>query len=340
MISLAFNILMFLTMYPSLFIVYFMEKSGISREEKKGILFGIRYSSEWLPDEERAQMMENYHGQLKRALIILALSPLVTFLIPYFSICFTLWMVWPFVMIAILLLAPCARGYNRVRELKAGRAMAMPDEQQDISFYELKDAGNIRAIRPIDLIPIVALNIGISIFVLVYFHGSHTYPYSGIIMAFTISSLLLVACAVWMDRMKTQVISRDSDVNVNFARANKKLWKRFWLMGCWLMTAYTLFLLVYFILPDTSGLAEFYMMIGGCILVSLTMLAMAIYFLSKKEKIDRIYEEKQDSSFVQDERGWIGGIVYYNPMDHHTLVPKKMGTGATFNLATPMGKSS
>ena len=336
MVNLVLNIIMFISMYPILFIMYFYQNSEIERDEKKGILFGIHYSAQWLSDRERSQIMEAYHKQMKRALVILAPSPLVMFLVPYFSVCFALWFVWIFVLIGILVFDPCVRGFNRVRELKAGRMMS--DENLETSFYELKEAGNIRTIRIVNMIPLVVLNIAMPVFALIYFHGARIFSYSGILIVFALSNLLLMVCALWMDRMKTRVISQDSDVNVNYARANKKLWKRFWLMSCWLMTAYTLLLLVYFMLSDASGKVGFSLMIGGCILVCLVMLAMVIRLLAKKEKIEQLYESKQDFNKAQDEKGWIGGIIYYNPNDRHTLVPKKIGTGAAFNLAAPVGK--
>ena len=336
MFNLVLNIIMFISMYPILFIMYFYQNSEIERDEKKGILFGIHYSAQWLSDRERSQIMEAYHKQMKRALVILAPSPLVMFLVPYFSICFALWFVWIFVLIGILVFAPCVRGFNRVRELKESRMMS--DGNQDISFYELKETGNIRTIRIVNMVPLIVLNIVIPVFALIYFYGASTFSYCGIIIVFAMSNLLLVVCALWMDRMKTRVISQDSDVNVNYARANKKLWKRFWLISCWLMTAYTLLLLVYFMLPDASGKVGFSPMIGGCILVCLVMLAMVIRLLVKKEKIEQLYESKQDFNMAQDEKGWIGGIIYYNPSDRHTLVPKKIDSGTAFNLAAPVGK--
>lgn len=151
-------------------------------------------------------------------------------------------------------------------------------------------------------------------------------------------NLLLLVCGLWMDRMKTQVISRDSDVNINFTRSNKKLWKRFWLVSCLLATIYSYFLLIYYMLPFTSRQDGFDVLIGASITLSLLMLVFLSWFLRKKVKLNQLYEGKRDFSLSDEDRGWIGGIIYYNPQNHHILVSHPMGSNAAFNLATPVGK--
>lgn len=61
---------------------------------------------------------------------------------------------------------------------------------------------------------------------------------------FLLCNLTFYACAIWMDRMKTQVISSNSDVNVNYAGATKNLWKKFWVLNTWAMNAYMAAILV------------------------------------------------------------------------------------------------
>ncbi len=39
-----------------------------------------------------------------------------------------------------------------------------------------------------------------------------------------------------------------------------------------------------------------------------------------------------------DERYWLGGVIYNNPDDPHLVVPKRFGYGSTLNFARPLGK--
>jgi uncharacterized membrane protein len=42
--------------------------------------------------------------------------------------------------------------------------------------------------------------------------------------------------------------------------------------------------------------------------------------------------------YRDDERNWLGGVVYYNRDDPDVLVPKRYGWGWTVNFAHPAGK--
>jgi uncharacterized membrane protein len=42
--------------------------------------------------------------------------------------------------------------------------------------------------------------------------------------------------------------------------------------------------------------------------------------------------------YRDDERNWLGGVIYYNRDDPEVLVPKRFGWGWTVNFAHPAGK--
>lgn len=69
------------------------------------------------------------------------------------------------------------------------------------------------------------------------------------------------------------------------------------------------------------------------------MLLLGIHTASKKKKLDEHYAAYWDLPEEDNERYWIGGIIYNNPNDRHTMVPKKFGNGTTVNFATPGGKA-
>lgn len=65
--------------------------------------------------------------------------------------------------------------------------------------------------------------------------------------------LVMTAVAVWMDRQPTAVINNDSDVNLNYTRARKNIWKNFWLIVLWLNTAFAAVILAASFLADNMG---------------------------------------------------------------------------------------
>lgn len=147
----------------------------------------------------------------------------------------------------------------------------------------------------------------------------------------------LTAVAVWMDRQPTAVINNDSDVNLNYTRARKNIWKNFWLIVLWLNTAFAAVILAASFLADNMG----WMILTGSMVYALATLLLCIPLMKQLRKIEAVYEAKRElNDNADDDRHWIWGIFYYNPADRHSMVPKKVGIGTTMNLATPVGKGS
>lgn len=329
------NVILFICTYPTVFILYYFQKSTVESYARRGVLFGIS-CAEWMPAQERGQVLETYLRQSKRYLRVFALLPAAIFFVPYVSVSITMWMLWILAVSIVQYLVPFAQGFNQVQKMKA--VYALPEEARDGTLYELKDAGSVRTLRPQDLILPAALNLGLVPLALYELHDTAFQSYSPLFPVMALCGVLLLLCGLWTDRTKTQVINRDSDVNINFTRANKRLWKVFWLANCWFSTVYSYFLLIYFALSPASGQDSLGVLAGAGITLSLLLLAFLLWFLRKKVKLDRLYADRRDFSPSQENRGWVGGIIYYNPQDRHILVPQKMGGGSTFNLATPAGK--
>ena len=124
-------------------------------------------------------------------------------------------------------------------------------------------------------------------------------------------------------------------MNINYARAKKNRWKNFWLISCWLNTALILFLEILTLSARHMGICS----IAGMIVYTLLLLLLCIFCMIKLKKIDRSYAQKRNlTSDENDDRNWIGGILYYNPSDPHTMVEQRVGIGTTVNMATSLGK--
>ncbi len=128
------NILMAACMYPTLLIVYVVLKNEIKttikRPGKAMTLFGVQLSHEQMTDPEIDEVLERFNKEMKQMFIIIAIFPVLAFFMPWFSISFSIWMMWLFV-IFILLFVPIVRGNRRVKAVKRRRGWYDPEELSD-----------------------------------------------------------------------------------------------------------------------------------------------------------------------------------------------------------------
>jgi len=131
---------------------------------------------------------------------------------------------------------PLVFANSRLKEWK--RQKGYYETQSTERYVELKNAGAIRCIHFFQFfLPLAIGIIGAALALPVY-------------KMVGISCLIGAACgfiyflvAVIMDRQPIQVISSDSDININYSRAKKNIWKNFWLCCIWMNTILILFLL-------------------------------------------------------------------------------------------------
>ena len=137
-----------------------------------------------------------------------------------------------------------------------------------------------------------------------------------------------------MDRQSTQVVSMDSGVNINYARAKKNLWKNLWMACAWLNTAYLAGILLSF--DKALCLTELFMWISaGYILFTIVLL---IWVIRRKGRLDAAYFTESGTVETDDDDCWIWGIFYCNPADKHAYVEKRVGIGTTMNFGTQKGR--
>ncbi len=327
------NAIFFVTMYPFIFLMYFMFKhEGVVKHRT---LFGIHISEQWLSKKEWEAMEQEYKRKINRYLLLFAVIPFATLFIPFFSVNFTIWMLWLLAAIAIFML-PYAMGNEKLKRIKQQRSAT--EGAHDIIYAELKGAGTIRTIKGIDFLVPNLLSIGIAIFCLFTLHDERFELYSIIIIFFAVCTLLFYGCAIWMDRMKTKVISFDSDVNINYTRATKRLWKQFWGICLWGNTIFTAIIFAIVLLKNFAN-AMIHIILWGSVVYCLFTIGIGVLTWAKMLKLEQQYADKMDLPDEDNEKAWIGGIIYYNPKDKHTYVSKKFGIGTTCNLATKTGKA-
>lgn len=335
-VNLTVNIILFICMYPAVFILYF---AIVSTGKASGrTLFGIRYRDDWLPAGEVRELENAFSRKLKKCLLVFMAIPFAAFLTPYFSVSYTIWVIWLLAAIVVFLLQ-CTHNYRHLLQLKEERTGRTVSPEG--AYYELKGS-HIRCIRWHDFIVPLLISLLAAFFPFLCFRGEKQESYGALMILIAVSNLALYACALWTDRIKVSVISGNSDININYTRAAKKLWKQFWMANIWTMTLFMVLILTCLLPPMYTDRLVSRVSLWGSLTTGLVMMGLCIYLVKRKRRIEEQYSDKMDNHMNaaadEEEKHWIGGILYYNPNDRHSFVNVKFGAGITCNMAKPAGK--
>lgn len=332
------NIILFVGLYPVLFVLYFVMKN--TAKVQNGILFGAAMKKDWLSEEAIEQIIAEFYKEMKKVLLIFAVIPVLCFLTPYVSIQFTVWMVWMLAMI-VGVNVPLARANKKIKDLKLERGWYEDTKAEE--YTEIKAAGQIRRVKFVQFAAPICLSFlaGILVYLIPGVLGyriadiDRVLPFRSIIVVFALTTLIFYGVAVWMDKRKTEVVSNDSDVNVNYTRAKKNIWKNFWLVSAWINTLFTLVLAAALFTDTAFGSVTLW----GSIIYTVVICMLFFPLMRKLSQVERTYWKKMNVDFkTEDDRCWIWGTFYYNPKDRHSMVNKRVGVGTTINMATTTGK--
>ena len=334
------NILMFIMMYPVMLILYVVLLN--CGKPGRGIAFGVTMKSEWFQDAEVEKITKEYYHEMKRNLIIFAVIPFSFLLISHVSIQLTLWMLWFLIALGAMEF-PYIIANKKMKNLKTEKGWYHLSQRE--AYTEMKAAGAVRKVKIRQFLAPVLLSAAAAVSAYVYaavFHTSLTTAsiekmlgFGKVILCMALITPLFYIAAIWMDRQKTEVISTDSDVNINYARAKKNVWKKFWMAAAWMNTVYVLVLAASLLTDTVFTVVTFW----GAMAESLLLLLSGIPMVKSMKQIEAVYQEKRNfTGDAEEDSCWLGGTFYYNPKDSHTMVSKRFGIGTTVNMATPVGK--
>lgn len=315
--------------YPFVMIMFFIIKNEMA--PKRGIYCGVRLTKENAQAPEVERILAKCRHSMKRDFILLMLAPLPMLLIPWFSIFFTFWMLWLIIGI-FLFYIPYVRANKKLKELKLEKGWKKEGVRQIAA--EIKNAGKIRRVRWYHFAAPCLLSAGMFIRSLFRFGEAGEPAYSVMTGSFAAITFLFWGVAVLMDRQSTQVISMDSAVNVNYARARKNLWKKLWVACAWLNTAYLGGTLLSF--DRALRITGLFLWISAAyILLTVVLL---VWLVKRKGRLDAVYFADGRMAEADDDDCWLWGIFYCNPEDKHAMVEKRTGVGTTMNFGTPKGR--
>lgn len=320
--NLMINLIMAVTCYPILLILYYIYKDA---GDKNSYCFGATLKKELRNDEAVQAIKVAYKVKLKRTCIILAVLPIPAFWLSSFSIIFTIWMLW-ILAICFVPMVYIACANKQIVELKQERGW---QEESTVAYVDLKTAtvpGRVKLYMFLPMLVLSTIPIFISFFL---FDGYGYRVFSWMVVIFGICTYLFYICAVWTDKQRVNVICEDSDTNMNFARAKKQLWKRFWVVCAWVNTIFTWFVLLVMWKREIA----FAGILWGTILYCILVVGATLWLLKKLLEVNRRYEDKKTlSDAADDDKYWLWGMVYCNKNDRHYMVEDRLGTGTSVNL--------
>lgn len=326
----AVKIIMLVLMYPTVFILYFALKN--EAVSAKNLCYGVSLTKEQQKTLNRQDVDTVYKRQMRNMFLFMLLIQIPALFIPWISVYITFELVWTFATIIGFCL-PFAWANSKLKRLKQEKGWKTEQEGQFAA--EIKSAGKIRKVKFLQFAPPCVFSLAVLIGALIKFYGERLWALSICIGSLAFVTPLFYAMAVWMDNMPTQVISTDSEVNVNYARAKKKLWKDFWLACAWINTFYTAGML--FAVNWEGSIGRLFLPATAAYVI--VTIALLFWVLKKKSKLDHSYKDHMDAMVPDNDDNWIWGMLYYNSRDKHTMVEKRWGMGTTVNMARPAGKA-
>lgn len=324
----AFNFIFLLTCYPIVFLLYFFLRNARSHN---GWCFGVSLTKEWKKDPEIDKVDVEYRKNLKNTMIVFGIAPFLTLFIKHMSISFSYWMIWV-LAVCFLPMYWYAKANKQIRVLKDKRGW---NAENKVSYTDLKIAALPRRVKFVTFLPCMVISVLAIVLSYLLFEDAGYAAYRICVWCFGLCTFLFYVAAIWTDKLKVSVICEDTDTNMNYARAKKKVWKNCWLICAWMNTVFTAAIPVamYF---GTGGMAW---IIWGSGAYCIAIMAMAFWLMYKVFAINTAYESKRTlGDMYDDDRFWYWGMVYYNPKDPRFMVENRMGTGTSVNMAKTSGK--
>lgn len=328
----SMNIILSACLYPVMIILWIVFK--VTGKDTKRYVFGVTLNKEQKASEEVKQIIKEYD---KDCWIIFAATmwvPFIAFAFDRVAIPFTIWMMW-FLLEIVLLMVPFVRANKKTLKYKGEVA----EEEALIEYIELR---SVRTIKVSELLYPILLSVIPPVYLLtasktmnLMKYQRENYYVDGITFAVIAACTILFALiAWWMDQRRTLVINGDSDINLNYSRAIKKLWKKFWLTVAYVNAAVV-------VISSLGTIFELNSLLIFVILLTvetaITLIMMVRVFVKKRE-LESAYESKFEIPTPADQdRYWIWGMFYYNKRDKNSMVDKRFGIGTTMNMATKAG---
>ena len=318
------NIIMLICMYQVIFIIYYFLRNVGNKNAK--YVFGVSDVKGLRESETVEEINKVYKKQQKNILLVFMVLPVFCFLTKYMSIQILIWIIWLYAYI-IAAGIPYFKANKKVLEYKKNN---YETENEEVVYYELKSFNELRRVHFSQFVlPFVLSFVGA---LLALLKGLDGFSFSIILIAAT--TILFYVAAVITDRQKTMVINHNSDINVNYSRAKKNVWKNLWVTCSYINAVLVLVFAISYYFSYKVGMV----FIIGAIIECLATMVIAFNSIKKLINIEKQYKDKKEYEYYDNsDKYWKLGMFYFNPNDRHIMVENRTAMGTTVNLATKAG---
>ncbi len=329
------KIVMFICMVPSVIMMYVL---GFSRNPgRKKMIMGVRDNPKF-HEGEAAKKFDAIVGSARKAgliiTVIVIILSVILLCLPVNDGTILAWVLLVYAML-ILTAVPYGKANTELKNLKKELGIT----KSGVTYTDLTSTNTVHALRlPWIILPNVLALIATAAAILIDLGvigtgtASGKYELTTMSMSLLFVAILFVPIAVMMDNTRNFVISRDSSINANYNRAKKKTWADMFIAFSW---ANALCLIANVILMVFTN-SETTLMAGILGYTAVLMVILALGVISQ-ERVEERYTRDTELELIDDDDAWILGMFYYNRNDTRLNVEKRLGFGATINLAHPAG---
>lgn len=325
------NLFLLLCLYPILPVLYFMMSN--ETKPKKNIILGVTLPYTGLTDPRVAKVCLRFKKKLGRATLILAVIPLFCLLTRHTSISFTILMNWvlPTVIWPMLIYARSRNEMlNLKRELLSGR-----EELTHVTYIDTQASlQQPKEISPWWYAPPILMGL---VPVAVCLASYDPTPDGTALFAY-ITMALMPPIGLWMrsilKRQKPDVAGDNSTLNAAITRIRRRKYSQFCLWYTWFSGIFCLLMLFM-----TEEWISYFWGLVGTLLFTIAILFISLCTeMQARRAIEKLAPASPADIVNDEDRHWIGGILYYNPDDRHLMKDARIGIGTTMNIAHPFGK--
>ena len=285
---------------------------------KKNIVLGVTLPKEAHDDPEVVKELSAFKKKLLLVLLLLAVIGLVLFIPALSDYKMTVWMTWVDLII-FLPYIPYLRSRSRLLVLKEERGWKK--ENQKV-YVDLKAADTGNWLSPLWFLPPAILSL------LPLFFDQSGWP---IYLICSVSCALFALSYRFLYRNKSEMIDGNTELTIALSRIRRYNWAKAWIYMAWLMACTSLSLWITLKYPTLGYILLF----AASALLIILCIRLEYRVRTLQEKLTK---DSGGPDYIDEDRHWLGGFLYYNPDDQKTIINSRIGMNSTINLATPVGK--
>ena len=329
------KLVLFVCIVPSVIMMYVL---GFSRNPgRKKMIMGVRDNPKF-HEGEAANKVDEIVGSARKAgliiTVIVIILSVILLCLPVNDGTILAWVLLAFAML-VFTAVPYGKANTELKNLKKELGIT----KSGVTYTDLTSTDTVHALKlPWIILPNVLALLGTIAAVLIDFgvfgvtSAAQKYALTVMSLSFLFIAAIMIPIAVMMDNARNTVISRDSSINANYNRAKKKTWADLFTAVSW---ANALCLIANVILMVFTN-SETALMAGILGYTAVLMVIVALGVISQK-RVEERYTRDTELELIDDDDAWILGMFYYNRNDTRLNVEKRLGFGATINLAHPAG---